>query len=213
MSQPLVVTVENNNRELAKIYFHWSNSTESALDETKKIINALENCESKNDKDIQLALIRFCENNGGGIDRENDCREHTYIQKIYPDETFLTEEYCSVYGLIAISECGMSDLQTQSLGDVYINIDSETVDFCAYYGYEGISEYNEIKKSCEWIEDFEELKSLEEVPEIGYSLGYFTFEEIDEIIPALNKISLLDECKYEETFLVRHENEVMEVYR
>ena len=41
MGQRLVVTVKNNGNDLAKIYFHWSAYTVSALMEARKIVDCI----------------------------------------------------------------------------------------------------------------------------------------------------------------------------
>lgn len=201
MSQPLVITVENNDCELAKIYYHWGAYTVSALDETQKVVKALEQCKGKSDRDIQLALIRFCENSGGGIDRSNDARECEYIQKHYPDETFLSDGYNRNRGLIAISETGMYSLQAHSCGDVYINIEDENIDFCHSFEYESLEEYNRQRKS--WDKEFKELAS-EEIPEISHSLYSFKMKDAEKIFLELNGLD-------GDITVVRHGKTIIEI--
>lgn len=201
MSQPLVITVEKNDRELAKIYYHWGAYTVSALDETRKVVKALEQCKGKSNRDIQLALIRFCENSGGGIDRSNDARESEYVQLLYPDETFLKDGYNRNRGLIAISEHGMSSLQDYSCGDVYINIEDELVDFCLSFEYESLEEYNRQRKS--WDKEFKEL-TLEEIPEISHLLYSFEMKDAEKIFSELNSLD-------GNITVVRHGNTIIEI--
>ena len=182
MGQRLVVTIENNEKEIAKIYYHWSAYTYSALCETQNIIDCIYNSTDETEKELQLRLIRFCENNGGGIKDTHE--ELAYIQDLYPGEKFKTENYSRNDGLIALSEHGMNDLQGWSEGDVYINLDTDQVDFCVYSGYENIKEYIEERKS--WDEDFDE-KEMENIPTFDFNLGYFDVSDIDAIIASLDE--------------------------
>lgn len=180
MGQRLVVSVEKGDKKLCNIYYHWSAYTYSALLETKKIIDCIYNHKDETENDLLLRLIRFCENNGGGIRGTED--EFKYIQGLYPNEVFKTENYSRNDGLIALSKKGMTDLQSWSEGDVYINLDTDQVDFCVYCGYEYLDEYIEERKS--WDEDFDEKEM--EIPEFDFSLGYFDVNDIGAIIASLD---------------------------
>ena len=127
MGQRLVVTIENNEKEIAKIYYHWSAYTYSALLETQKIIGCIYDHKDEAESELLLRLIRFCENNGGGINGVKE--EFEYIQSLYPDETFMTEGYSRNDGLIALSKNGMASMQDWSEGDVFINLDTERASF------------------------------------------------------------------------------------
>ena len=180
MGQRLICTINKGERELAKIYFHWSAYTYSALYETKKVIDCIYNHKDETEEELLLRLIRFCENNGGGIRGTKE--EFEYIQKLYPNEMFKTDDYSRNNGIIALSESGMNDLQGWSEGDVYIDLDTDQVDFCVYYGYEYLEEYIEERKS--WDEDFDETKL--NIPEFDFNLGYFNANDIDTIIAGLD---------------------------
>lgn len=189
MGQRLVVTIKHNDEYLAKIYYHWSAYTYSALLETKKIIDCIYNHEDESKRELQLRLIRFCEENGGGIN--GDDSEFEYIRNMYPGEEFKTENYSRSYGLIALSEKGMKELQMWSEGDVEIDLDEEMVRFGVYGWYEHIDHYNE--ERAEWDEDFE-LLALEEIPDIGYDLGEFGTDVIEDIMYAIYDVDHV--CRY-----------------
>lgn len=182
MGQRLVVTIEKGEKQLAKIYYHWSGYTYSALFETKKIIDCIYNHEDETEKELQLRLIRFCEKNGGGITGNVEYHEHEYIQSLFPNETFKTEEIDRNNGLIALSEKGMNGLQDWSEGDVFINLNRDKVDFCVYCGYENLAEYIEERKS--WDEDFDKKELV--IPKFDFDLGYFDANDIDAIIASLD---------------------------
>ena len=180
MGQRLVVTITKNNEDLAKIYFHWSAYTYSALLETKKVVDCIYNHEDETVKELQLRLIKFVEDNGGGI--KGDDSEFEYIQRMYPNEVFKTENYNRSYGLIALSKDGMQDLQDWSEGDVIIDLDTDTVENNVYGWWDDIDAYNEERK--EWDDDFEGYV-FEDIEDIGYDIGQFYVEDIDDILASL----------------------------
>ena len=183
MGQRLVVTIEKGEKSLAKIYYHWGAYTYSALFQTKNIIDCIYNHDDETEKELQLRLIRFCEESGGGITSNKEYSEHKYIQSTFPNETFKTDDYSRNNGLIAISEMGMNGLQGWSEGDVYINLDTDKVDFCVYCGYESLEGYIEERKS--WDDDFNE-KEMENIPTFDFCLGCFEVTDIDAIIASLD---------------------------
>lgn len=183
MGQRLVVTVETDNKKLCCIYFHWDGYTGNALDDTKKIIDCIYNHKAETESELLLRLIRFCENNGGGI--RGDDAEFEYIQDLYPNEIFKTENYSRNDGLIALSKDGMTSLESWSEADVFINIDTDQVDFCVYSGYDNIEEYIEERKS--WNDEFDESE-LSNIPTFDFDLGYFNINDIDEIIKGLDVV-------------------------
>ena len=185
MGQRLVCTIETNEKKLCNIYFHWSAYTYSALLETKKIIDCIYNHKYETEKELLLRLIRFCEENGGGIRGTED--EFEYIQNLYPNQTFKTDDYSRDYGLIALSEKGMADLQSWSECDVYINIDTDEVDFCVYAGYESLDEYIRERKS--WDDEFDETE-LKNIPTFDFNLGYFNVSDINAIIASLDSVGV-----------------------
>lgn len=189
MGQRLVVTITKNNEDLAKIYYHWSAYTYSALLETKKIIDCIYNHEDETVKEMQLRLIKFLECNGGGI--KGDESEFEYIQRMYPNETFKKENYSRSYGLIALSKDGMCDLQDWSEGDVTINLDTDMVENTVFCCYDNIDEYNTERK--EWDDDFEEY-TFEDLEEIDYDIGNFRVECMDDIIAALYNVDIV--CRF-----------------
>ena len=199
MGQRLVVTIEKGDRKLCNIYYHWSAYTYDALLETRKIINCIYNHEDETESELLLRLIRFCEKNGGGIRGAKD--EFAYIQSLYPNEIFVTENYSRSEGLIALSEKGMRDLQSWSEGDVYINLDTDEVDFCVYSGYEDFDEYIQNRKS--WDNDFDETE-LDDIPEFDFCLGYFDVGDIDAIINSLDGLG-------NDEFVIVCDNEVCEL--
>lgn len=184
MGQRLVVSIEKGEKPIAKIYYHWSAYTHSALYETRDIINEIYSHEDKTESELLLRLIRFCENNGGGIRATTE--EFNYIRSLYPDETFVTENYSRSNGLIALSEEGMAALQSWSEGDVYIDLDTDQVDFCVYCGYEYLDDY--VKERLSWDDEFN-VSEVDDIPEFDFDLGRFDVSDIDAIIASLDTIN------------------------
>ena len=197
MGQRLVVTINKNDKDLCKIYFHWSAYSHSALRETRDIINCIYNGEDETEDALLLRLIRYCEENGGGI--RADDYEFNYIQARYPNETFKKEDYSRNYGLIALSEKGMQDLQDWSEGDVTINLDTEKVENGVFGWYEYLEHYND--ERAEWDDEFKPL-TLDDIPDIGYDLGHFDIADIDYVIEEMNKVA----------FICRYGNEIYDLY-
>lgn len=200
MGQRLVVTVKNNGKDLAKIYFHWSAYTVSALMEARRIVDCICEEDYKTEKELQLRLIHFCEENGGGIDGGSDSPEFKYIQNMFPNETFKSEGINRTYGLIALSENGMNDLQNWSEGDLDIILDEDLIINYVYFGYDNFEEYKENRS--DWDDDFDKDMKLEDVPDIGYDLCEIGFDEIDDVIAELNKVN---------GFIVKNGNEIFEL--
>lgn len=182
MGQRLVVTVKRDDEDVCKVYYHWSAYTTSALLETKKILDFLNEHRYAPKKELQLQLIRFCEKNGGGIDgfdREN-------IQKLFPKEKFKADGYSRNEGLIALSEDGMDDMQKWSEGDVEINLDNDTVYFDVLWVCNDFKEYK--KERCEWDDDFKDI-TINDIPEINFELTQFSIYDIDKVFKEIESLN------------------------
>lgn len=192
MGQRLVISIETSEKELCNIYYHWDAYTYCALLDTKKIIDCIYNHEHETTENLLLRLIHFCEKNGGGITKGYGSDEWKYIQNLYPNETFKADNINRNDGLISLSEKEMAVSRSWSEGEVYINIDTEQVDFCVYSGYETLDEYIEERKS--WDDDFDE-KELDNMPTFDFCLGNFNIADIDAIIASLDTIGNEDVIK------------------
>lgn len=181
MGQRLVITVRSMGEDICKIYYHWSAYSVRALQETQEILNMLDNKKYNNKKDLQLDLIRYCESNGGGIDGGYDSAEWKHIQAMYPNEKF-NKNVNRNYGLIALSESGMADIQYWSEGDICIDLDDDVVHNAVFTYYKNFEEYSADRQ--EWDEDFEGCK-LEDIEDIGFDLGEIPFDSISGAIEAI----------------------------
>ena len=189
MGQRLVVTVRSMGEDLCKIYYHWSAYSFSALKETQDIVNCIYNHEDETKEQLLLRLIRFCEENGGGIDGKPS--EFEYIQKLYPNETFKNEDCSRNYGLIALSEDGMAQLQYWSEGDVTIDLDEERIYNGVFCYYETLEEYNREMRECD---DEFEPKTLDDITDIGYDLGDIAIVDLDDVLDELRSVDWV--CRY-----------------
>lgn len=193
MGQRLVITLEQNDKAVAAIYYHWSAYTYSALQETKDVINCIYNGERETIDKTLLRIIRHLEASGGGIRGVDD--EFKYIKSLYPGEEFKTDGYSRNNGIIALSSKGIADLRSWSEGDVYINLDTDQVDFCVYSGYEDIAEYLEERR--EWDDELDE-DEFKNIPVYNICLGYFGTDEIDDVLSVVgNTNSHIIQCKSE----------------
>lgn len=179
MGQRLVVTIKNEGKELCKMYYHWSAYSVSALQEVRKIIKKIPE-DINNERDLILHLIHFCEKNGGGIDGGYGSPEWNYIQDVYLDEEFEGKNINRNYGLIAISEDGMADIQSWSEGDVTIDIDEGIVHNEVFNYYDNIDEYKE-----DYVKD---SMTLEDIPNININIEEFDVDDIDNVISVLEDV-------------------------
>ena len=199
MGQRLVVSVQNNGNELATVYYHWSAYTVSSLYEVSKLAKCIFNHKDETEEELKLRLIRFCEENGGGIN--GNSMEFRYIQDLYPNEIFQRENYSRNYGLIDLSERGRDQSHSWSEGDVEIYIDEERITN-GVFGY--FSNYEEYRKEVEsWDDNYAEyVMEFEDIPDIGYDLGDIAIEDIDKVIEAIENAK---------THIVRYGNEIYEL--
>jgi len=178
MGQRLVITVKNNAEDIAKIYYHWSAYSLSALQETREVLDCLLNNDNPI-KDLRLRLIRFVESRGGCIDGGSESEEFKAIQEMYPNEKFKSDGSRNE-GLIALTEDGMNSIQSWSEGDVDINLDDEMI-YNSVYWSDDFDYYKE-----QWEEERKNLK-LEDIPEYNINISEISFNELDNIISFLNK--------------------------
>ena len=199
MGQRLVVSIQNEGKELATIYYHWSAYTVSALYEVSKLVKCIFNHKDETEEELKLRLIRFCYENGGGIN--GDPAEFAYVESLYPDMVFKKEGYSRNDGLIDLSKNGREMAHSWSEGDVEIYIDEERINNCVFGYFDSYEDYCREVRS--WGEDYEDdIVVFEDIPDIGYDLGDIAIEDIDKVIKAL------EDAK---THFVRYGNEIYEL--
>lgn len=177
MGQRLVVTIHAFNEDIAKIYYHWSAYSISALMKARDIINGVEYMESESVRDLQLKLIRFVESEGGCIDGVK--REQDAVQSMFPNEKFIKEGSRN-NGLIALTPEGMEDIEFWSEGDLTIDFDDDTIYNTVFY-LTDIDEINEYR-------DEDDPLAEDDITEIKVNPEDISFENLDDVINAFEKL-------------------------
>ena len=199
MGQRLLVSIQNNGKELVTIYYHWSAYTVSALYEVSKLAKCIFNHKDETEEELKLRLIRFCYENGGGISGEE--LEFVYIETLYPGELFERTGYSRNEGLINLSPIGRHKSHSWSEGDIEIYIDEERINNGVFGYFPDYDEYCDEVRS--WGKDYEDdLMAFEDIPDIGSDLGDIAIDDIDKVIKALEKVK---------EHFVRYGNEIYEL--
>ena len=150
MGQRLVITVEKDAQEIAKLYYHWSAYSSPSASITADLIKYLD---AHKDIDTRLACIRFAEEMGGCIRGGKESAEFKAISEMFPNETF-KEDGDRNDGLVALTEEGMSELQYWSEGDVLLKLDYREVINRVNWSFDNIED---IKAE---YEDFDESEVI-----------------------------------------------------
>ena len=182
MGQRLVITANYKNQEIAKIYFHWSAYTVSALQEAYDLINEIDISDYTTIEDLQLQLIRYCENNGGCVDGGAHSEEMKYVKFIFPKEEFKDTGNRN-QGLIAISDIGRDEIQENSEGDLIINFDSQEVSNYCYIGW-GLAGYKNYRK-----EEYEEEVDFNSMESLDLDIGRIPFNDVSSAIADLQSLN------------------------
>ena len=182
MGQRLVITANYKNQEIAKIYFHWSAYTVTALQEAYDLISAINITDCTTIEDLQLQLIRYCESHGGCIDGGANSDEMKYVKFIFPKEEFKGNGSCN-QGLIAISDIGRDEIQENSEGDLIINFDSQEVSNYCYIGW-GLAGYKSYRK-----EEYEEEVDFNSMESLDLDIGRIPFNDVSSAIADLQSLN------------------------
>ena len=185
MGQRLVVNVVRNDKTLATVYYHWSAYTMSALYTAKELIDFFYeiNYKKKGDDDLVLELIRYCEENGGGLSAD----EHEAAKIKYPDCTFAYGD--RNYGLVSFSLEGMNTSHSWSEGDLEINLDSEEI----YNGVFGVWD-KEGYMDCYYDEEYD-YTEYDNIPLYDDNpLSVIAFKDIDNTIQEAENLPHFFRC-------------------
>ena len=171
MGQRLVITVKKEKEDIAKIYFHWSGYSDSALEETRSLLKDIDTKE-ENIKKLQLNIIRACESMGGGIDGGAGSEEFSYVCDMFPNVSF-KEDPNRNYGLVALSENDMEKIQRWSNGNIVIDLDYNRIYNSVFHEYHSLEEYEAYTdKSADSVYCYES----------DIDIADFRMEYIDEVI-------------------------------
>ena len=182
MGQRLVITANYKNQEIAKIYFHWSAYTVSALQEAYELINEINITDCTTIEDLQLQLIRYCERHDGCVDGGAHSEEMKYVKFIFPKEEFKGNGNRN-NGLIAISDIGRDEMQENSEGDLIINFDSQEVSNYCYICW-GLAGYKNYRK-----EEYEEEVDFNSMESLDLDIGRIPFNDVSSAIADLQSLN------------------------
>ena len=171
MGQRLVITVRKEREDIAKIYFHWSGYSVSALEETRSLLADIDTKE-ENIKKLQLSIILACESMGGGIDGGAGSKEFSYVCNIFPNVNFKGDPNRN-FGLVALSENDMEEMQRWSEGNIVIDLDYNRIYNSVFYEYHSLEEYEaETDQNADSVSCYES----------DIDISDFQVEYIDEVI-------------------------------
>lgn len=182
----LSIVFKYNDIDIARIYYPDNGYTYSALNEIKYIIERIKKYGTTLD-DVVLSIIKYCENNGGGILNGEFGGELAYIKDRYPDVAFNQFDFDKYYGLVAITKKGMKELSINTDMNIFVYIDKEIVKSTDIVS-KVIFDHNE-----------ELYDSKEDVT-------CFDFDRIDRVLRDV-KVSMSFGNKF------KHENKVFEIIR
>ena len=143
MGQRLVISIHKNHNDeksFAKIYYHWSAYTVSALYELKNLIDNLpKNLDVTNNAQLAKDLVTALEKNtassilfpsdatGGLSPNDEEFYEHL------TDEKYSTPHPNRNYGLISFSEEEQARAQSWSERDIILYLDTMTFEFQVFF--------------------------------------------------------------------------------
>ncbi|MFR5853166.1 MAG: hypothetical protein ACLUE8_01810 [Lachnospiraceae bacterium] len=176
MGQRLVVSVRHLGEDIARIYYHWSAFSVSALEEARKVVETIYDDDDMSVRALQLRLIRMVEESGGGIDGGKNGTELARIVPMFPEEEFKESGASRNNGLIALSKSGMEHLLYWAEGTVTIDLDEDMIENDVYYDYDLESYMEENDAGQVRLDDF---------PDIGVELSYFPVSYLDHVLEKL----------------------------
>lgn len=182
MGQRLVVDVKKGESTFAKVYFHWSAYSVSAMYELQKLVKILEGMrivdevfafdrdennkpvvsfraitvETRRVEDPRLRLIYGLAEYGGGLEPD----DLEYAKKLWP-HLDLPIAKSRNEGMVAISEEQMQQFSTYAEGDASVDLESRTAG-----------------NWCFWHE--EEVDDKQTVVDSPYDFGDIPFDKLEE---------------------------------
>ena len=185
MGQRLVITIHAFNEDIAKIYYHWSAYTTSALQEAKDIIDNVDWFNTSNKDELVLRITRYLEICGGGVDID----DRKVFEEKYPAEEFSNDVNRS-YGLIAISEDSMAQQQKWSEGDLTIDFDAEKVYNGVMFTYASNEEFKQGRIDAGFEDDDIDVKDIKQLLLDPTEVHFFALDS------AIKTLDGLQFCRY-----------------
>ena len=185
MGQRLVITVHAFDEDIAKIYYHWSAYTTSALQEAKDIIDKVDWFNSTDKDELILRITRYLEGCDGGVDVD----DRTLFEERYPCEKF-SDDINRSYGLIAISEDSMAQQENLSEGDLTIDFDAEKVYNEVMFTYVSDEEFKQERADLGFEDDDIDVKNIKQLLFDPTEVHFFA---LDSAIKTLDDLQF---CRY-----------------
>lgn len=142
MGQRLVVSIIQDTKRVAAIYYHWSAYFLNTIYELTRLSEYILNAENEN-KNVLLGILEGVENNGGCLRGIGDpeCKyELDKAKELFPDHEFKTVGSRNE-GLISFTEEGMEAFDSWSEGDALIEIDTHKISHGVCYDSDEWLEY------------------------------------------------------------------------
>lgn len=135
--------------------------------------------------ELILRITRQLEKCGGGV----SIRDREAFKKKYPNETF-KDDIDRNYGLIAITDDGMGELEYWSEGDLTIDFDTEKVYNDVMFTYESDEEFKQDRLDAGFEDDDIDPKNIKKVLIDPTEVHFFA---IDSAIKVLDDLQF---CRY-----------------
>lgn len=182
MGERLVLDVENDGKVVAKIYYHWSGYTTSAIDECVKLIESWKE-NKKEDEPIEFTLLKIIYSYGGGIANDENLEDEiNYLEGLNSGLAVEVKSGHRNEGLIAFSEKGKKnhDDWAEETATVYLDRPEPTFEvFGTFMSWDEDEDYEKLKEKAirynidsEFtIEEAEDLKDIAEGDEVIFCKG------------------------------------------
>lgn len=185
MGQRLVITIHAFNEDIAKIYYHWSAYTTSALQEAKDIVDNVNWFDTTSKDELILRITRQLEKCGGGV----DVRDREAFKEKYPNETF-KDNINRNYGLIAITKTDMKELERWSEGDLTIDFDAEKVYNEVMFTYVSDEEFKQEREDAGYEDDDIDVNNIKQILFDPTEVHFFALDS------AIKTLDGLQFCRY-----------------
>lgn len=182
MGQRLVIEIWDDKTRLANAYYHWSAFTLSSLELLRKVIDFLEKCHLKDNK---LKAIKALEETGAGLTEPYETKK---VKELYPNEYF-NKCIDRNFGLLAITEEGMTQLFDYNEGFIKVNIADNTFDFdvCWVFNDPIVIDKDSSDEIMLEEDDYSLVKTT-------FNLNRILFEDLDAFNSLCVEINDIDKC-------------------
>lgn len=192
MGQRLVITIHAFDKDIAKVYYHWSGYTYSAYAEAYEIIFKGNLSEAKDENELIDRLLNLLEETHGGVlDGKFGDEWREVSVKLQRDNFNPTPN--RNYGLLAITPQGMSRLDDWAGETLTINFDDGYVYNHAMEVFDNIEQFND------YVSEIGSAPiNLFDIPEVDYDPRCVDFKEIEDV-----KDDMYNRCDF-----VRHKTNI-----